>query len=173
MGPWGALIMGFFGSVFFAVAGITGGLGVGPWLLLPVFLFAVIGGVAWRMIKTVPPGHYEPPARVARVIKRATMFESVGIPLVCAGLGISGHPGLALAGIALVVGLHFLMMGWGIPFRPFWVIGLALLAAAAAGFLLAPPAGAAVAGLASAVALWAAAGLALSRPVYDRAAGAN
>jgi hypothetical protein len=173
MGPWGALIMGFFGGVFFAAAGITGGLSLGPWLLLPVFVLAVIGGVAWRMIKTAPPGHYEPPARVARVITRATIFEGAGIPLVCAGLGLSGHPGRALAGIALVVGVHFLMMGRGIPFRPFWVIGLALLAASAAGFLLAPPAGAAVAGLASAMALWTAAGLALGRPLYDRGAGIN
>ncbi len=72
--------------------------------------------------------------------------------------------------MALVVGLHFLPMAWAIPFRPFAVLGGALLLAAAFGFGLAQPLGGAVAGFAAALALTAAALLALHR---DRRAKAG
>jgi hypothetical protein len=80
-------------------------------------------------------------------------------------LGVTGHPDLVLPGIAAVVGLHFLPMGYFIPFRPFAVIAWLLLLAAAAGMVLRQPDGAVFAGIAAALALWAASALALASPV--------
>ena len=49
------------------------------------------------------------------------------------------------------------------PFRPFYLLGGALLAAGALGFVIPPPAGGEVAGFAAAAALWAAAATAIVR----------
>jgi len=173
MGPWGAVIMGFFGSVFFAVASVIAAGWKTAYLAIPVLVFAAIATVSWRLIRHAPPGAYEPDARTGKIIARSTMAEGIGIPVVATAFGITGHPGLILPGIAAVVGLHFLPMGHGIPFRPFAVIAWALLLAAAAGFLLQPPDGAVFAGLAASLALWAASAFALTRKPALRPAPAQ
>jgi hypothetical protein len=165
MGPWGAVIMGFFGGVFFAAACVVGGGWREPLLVVPVVVFVGIGAMARRRIARAAPGGFGRDARTRRIIRWATIAEGVGIAVVSAGFGVSGHPSLVLPGIAAVVGLHFLPMGYGIPFRPFAVIAWLLLLAAGIGMVMRPPDGAVLAGGAAAVALWVAAGLALGRGV--------
>jgi hypothetical protein len=164
MGPLGALIMGFFGGVFFVAASIIAGGWDNPFLAVPVLVYAVIATVAGRRLRRASPGAYEPDLRTGRIIARATIAEGVGIPIVAMALGVTGHPDLVLPGIAAVVGLHFLPMGYFIPFRPFAVIAWLLLLAAAAGMVLRQPDGAVLAGIAAALALWAASALALASP---------
>jgi hypothetical protein len=104
-----------------------------------------------------------PSPEAERVILWSSVGEGVGL-FVAAQLTTSlGHRELLLPAMTLVVGLHFLPMARAIPFRPFYGLGLALLAAAAAGFALAAPTGGAISGFAGAAALWVAALLAVRR----------
>ncbi len=163
MGPWGALIMGFFGGVFFAAATCIATGWKNPYLPIPLLIYAVIALTAWRLLRNASPGAYTPDDRTVRIISRATMAEGIGIPVVSTGLGVTGHPAFILPGIAAVVGLHFLPMGYFIPFRPFAIIAWLLLLAAATGAAVRQPDGAILAGLATALALWAASAFALTR----------
>jgi hypothetical protein len=79
-----------------------------------------------------------------------------------------GHREMLLPAMALVVGLHFLPMAYAIPFRPFYALGFALLAAAALGFGVGQPLGGTVSGFAGAAALWMAALLAVRRDIQTK-----
>ena len=93
----------------------------------------------------------------------SSIGEGVGL-FVAAQLTTSlGHAELLLPAMAFVVGLHFLPMAYAVPFRPFYLLGAALLAAGALGFVVAAPAGGEIAGFAGAVALWIASVLAIRR----------
>jgi hypothetical protein len=169
MGSWGAIIMGFFGALF---ASMTLGLQFG-WtgaaLGLPFFVFAVIALFAVATIRRPGEG-IRPSPQQGRVIMWSSIGEGVGLFAV-ANLVINlGHHEWLLPAMALVVGLHFLPMAFAIPFRPFYVLGVALLVAAALGFTLPTPLNGELAGFSAAVALWIAASLAVRR---DRVAKAR
>lgn len=163
MGPWGAIIMSFFGGVFFAAASV---MAVGwkiPLLLTPVLVFAIFATLASCRIKHAPPGSFEPDARSGKIISWASIAEGVGIPVIAMALANTGHNDILLPGIALVVGLHFVPMAYAIPFRPFYLLAAMLILAALAGALLKQPAGSIMAGISASFALWAASTLALTR----------
>lgn len=65
--------------------------------------------------------------------------------------------------MVLVVGLHFLPIAFVAGFRPFYVLGAALIVAATVGFVVGAPIGGEVAGLMAAEALWLASGIAIRR----------
>lgn len=161
MGPWGAIIMSFFGSVFFALA-VTPYASSGIYSV-PVAIFAGAATGAWRIIRDRPAGATRPGARAERIIRWATIGEGIGIPLVAILLANTGHAGANLCGIALVVGLHFIPMAYAVPFRPFYPLAAALIVAAAIGFVLRQPLGSAVAGVGAAAGLWFASAAALRR----------
>jgi len=163
MGPWGALIMGFFGSVFFTAAIIMQGGWKNPFLLIPVLAFGTITAVSYRLIAHAPPGQFEPSARASKIISRSSIAEGVGIPVVILILSNTGHADLVLPGIALVVGLHFLPMAYAIPFRPYYAPAFLLLLAAAAGMWLPQPGGSILSGIMAGSSLWLAAFTALTR----------
>ena len=100
----------------------------------------------------------------------SSIAEGIGLFIAANVVMNLGHRDLLLPAMALVVGLHFLPMAYAIPFRPFWLLGLSLLAAAALGFGLDQPAGGVVAGSAAALALTGAAVLALRRDVRAKKA---
>jgi uncharacterized membrane protein len=162
MGPTGAIIMGFFGTVF-AVMGLVPWVGGrSPLLALPV----LIGGglvVAAVIGMRHGLGRNDHPLRAGKIILWSSIAEGVGIFVVANALQNLGWPDLLLPGIAAVVGLHFLPMAYAIPFRPFYVEGVALLAAAVIGFVLPVPTGTVFAGEAAAIALWLASFAALRR----------
>jgi hypothetical protein len=172
MGAWGAIIMSFFGALFAALTlsfqfGWTG-LRLG----LPFALFAAIALAAVMVIRR--PGEGVSPSRQAeRVIMWSSIGEGIGL-FVAANLVINlGHREMLLPAMALVVGLHFLPMAHAMPFRPFYGLGIALLAAAAAGFALGGPTGGAVSGFAGAMALWVAALLAVRRDMQAKSASSG
>jgi hypothetical protein len=72
--------------------------------------------------------------------------------------------------MAIVVGLHFLPMAYAVPFRPFYLLGAALLAAGALGFVVTAPTGGEIAGFAGATALWIASALAIRRDARAKSA---
>jgi hypothetical protein len=139
-------------------------------LAIPFLAFALIASAAFMIIRL--PGESIAPSKQAEsVIMWSSIGEGMGL-FVAANLVINlGHRDLLLPAMALVVGLHFLPMAYAIPFRPFWLLGIALLLAAALGFGIGQPMGGEVAGFAAALALTAAALLALRREMGARAAG--
>lgn len=162
MGPWGAIIMSFFGSIFLALA-------MTPYPSRPVAygialaMFAAIAMGARRIIRDGPAGATLPSRRAERIIRWATIGEGVGIPAVAILLANTGHADANLCGIALVVGLHFVPMAYTIPFRPLYPLAAALVGAAVIGFALRQPLGSAVAGVGAAAGLWLASWAALRR----------
>ncbi len=172
MGAWGAIIMGFFGAVF-ATLTLSTALGwSGVERFAPLLVFATIASIAVVLLRR--PGASPPLSKQGeRAIQWSSAAEGVGI-FIAANVVINvGHSEWLLPAIATVVGLHFLPMAYWIPFRPFLVLGVTLLGAAAAGFVLRAPVGPVVAGLSSAAALWVASALALRREARGRASSAT
>lgn len=169
MGAWGAIIMGFFGSVFATLTlALQYHLG-GAMLAVPLVLFLVIAALAAQTLRQ--PGHgMAPSPRARRVIMWSSIGEGVGI-FVAVNLVRNLHrPDLLLPAMALVVGLHFLPIARATLFRPFYWLGGALILAAVAGLLAPTSLGGTVAGLAAAGALWIAALLAVRRDQRARRA---
>ena len=164
MGPWGALVMSFFGGVFFSVALAQAGFAKLPFLLVPILVVAVIAAIAVRMIARAPPARYTPSADARKIMSRATIAEAIGIPVVALTLANIGHNDLVLPGIAIVVGLHFVPMAYAIPFRRLYGNAALLVAGGVAGLILQQPAGSIISGAVGALTLWAASVFALARP---------
>lgn len=168
MGAWGAIIMSFFGAFF---AALTLGFQLhwtGIALGLPFLGFVAIAGAAALALR-LPGQGIVLSDKAERVIMWSSIAEGIGLFL-AAQITISlGHREMLLPAMALVVGLHFLPMGWGLPFRPYAVLGSALVMAAAAGFAIGGVAGGGVAGFAGCIALWVAAILAAGRERRARA----
>ena len=162
MGAWGAIIMSFFGACFASLTlywqyGIKGLV-----LAAPFLVFAAIGLAALHVLRL--PGAGVVPSERA---EKAIMWSSIGEGL---GLFVAGNvvmniqrPELLLPAMALVVGLHFLPIAWSGPFRPFYMLGGALILAAILGFAIAPPTGGTIAGFGGALGLWTAAIAAVAR----------
>ena len=162
MGAWGAIIMSFFGSMFVALT-LHFQLGVGGAVLaIPFAGFAAIALAAAYVLR-LPGTGIVPSPTAERAIMWSTIGEGVGLFL-AANIVMNLHrPDLLLPAMALVVGLHFLPIAYAAPFRPFYGLGGALIAAALAGFILAAPTGGIVAGLMAALGLWIAAIVAVRR----------
>ena len=169
MGAWGAIIMGFFGALFAALTLAFQLHWSGPILGLPFLGFALIALAAAQVLRR--PGEGVVPSKQAeKAIMWSSIGEGVGL-FVAADLVVNlGHAELLLPAMAIVVGLHFLPIAYAAPFRPFYLLGGALLGAGALGFILAGPAGGEVAGFAAAAALWAAAALAIRRDARAKSA---
>jgi hypothetical protein len=161
VGPAGAIIMSFFGGAFFLTA-LGNAVGwSSPILIAPFVIFLAVAFRAGLLIRSGRVADRSEHA--GRVIMWSSIGEGVGIFILANVLVNMGYPRLVLPGIAAIVGLHFLPMARAIPFPPFYVLSAALLAAAAAGVVLAQPLGAEVAGVAAAIALWIASIAALYR----------
>lgn len=171
MSAWGALIMSFFGALFVALTLYWQMHLTGAVLALPFLGFALIALAAAAVIRRPGTG-ITLPAKAEKAIMWATIGEGVGLFLV-ANLVINLHrQDLLLPAMALVVGLHFIPIGIAAAFRPFLLLGGALILAAVAGFLVSAPLGGEVAGLAAALSLWVASVLAVLRDARAKRASA-
>lgn len=152
MGAGGAIIMSFFGAVFAAMTLALQLRWSGAVLAAPFLAFAAISIAAVLTLRL--PGTGIPSSeRSGRVILWSSIGEGIGL-FVAANIAVNlGHRDLLLPAMALVVGLHFLPMAWGVPFRPFYILGVALLLSALAGCAVAQPLGGCIAGFAAAAAL--------------------
>ena len=120
MGPWGALIMSFFGAGFFTWANV---LAIGwrsPVLAVGPVMFIALAALAGSKIRRSADGAYAPSRKAGQIISWASAAEGVGIPIVALTLANTGHADATLPGVALVVGLHFIPMACAIPFKPFF-----------------------------------------------------
>ncbi len=162
MGAWGALIMGFFGAVFAALTLYWQWHCPGLALAAPFAVFVLIALAAAYVLR-LPGTGVKPSARVERAIMWSSIGEGVGLFLAANIVTNLHRPELMLPAMALVVGLHFLPIAIAGSFRPFYLLGIGLILAAIAGFVLPVPTGGEVAGLAAAACLWIAAGMAVRR----------
>lgn len=162
MGAWGAMIMGFFGAMFAALTLSWHWHVTGPALGLPFIGFALIALVAVVIIRAPGTGMVAS-GKAGRVIMWSTIAEGVGLFLAANIVVNLHHPDLLLPAMALIVGLHFLPIAFSAPFRPFYVLGGALIGAAMIGFVVQGPLGGEIAGLTAGAGLWVAAIVALRR----------
>ncbi|MCJ2188642.1 hypothetical protein [Novosphingobium beihaiensis] len=154
--------MSFFGAVFVSLTLFWQWHLSGAVLVLPFVVFVLIGLPASYVIRA-PGDGIKPSPKEERVIMWSSIGEGIGLFLV-SNIVINLHrPDLLLPSMALVVGLHFLPIAFAARFRPFYVLGGALIAAAFAGFIAGAPAGGELAGLMAAAALWLASGIAVRR----------
>ncbi|WP_375393907.1 hypothetical protein [uncultured Sphingomonas sp.] len=162
MGAWGAIIMGFFGAVFAALTMHWQWHAAGLPLTIPFTVFAAIALAAAHVIR-LPGTGIVPSERARRAIMWSSIAEGIGLFL-AANIVINLHrPDLLLPAMALVVGLHFLPIAFAATFRPFCVLGAALILSAIVGLIAPAPLGGALAGLTSALGLWTAAIIAVRR----------
>lgn len=166
MGARGAIIMSFFGAVFASMTlalqmDCRGSLLFSPFILtMGVFIFS-IHTIRLPGEGIVPSG----PAR--RVILWSTLGEGIGI-FIAANVAINlGYSHILLPVIALIVGLHFLPMGYGIPFPQFYLMGSLIILSGLVGLAVNQPLGGAISGFWSAIVLLLASALAVHR---DRSA---
>jgi hypothetical protein len=154
--------MSFFGAVFasmtlrfqFHRAGIS--------FTSPFLIFAGIAAMAAWAIRQ--PGRGIPTSeRASRVIMWSSIGEGIGLFIAVNIVVNLHHSEMLLPTLALVVGAHFFPVAYAAPFPPFYVLGIALLSAAAFGFGITQPRGGEIAGFASAIALWIAAVVAIRR----------
>ncbi|NIJ06466.1 MFS family permease [Sphingomonas vulcanisoli] len=161
MGSWGAIIMGFFGGLFAAMTLYWQWHFAGPILAVPFIVSAVIGLAAVAILR-MPGSGVVPSEKAARAIQWSSIAEGIGLFL-ASNIVINLHrPDLLLPAMALVVGLHFLPIAFAAAFRPFYILGVALILAAVIGSISAPNGGT-IAGFTAAACLWIAAILAVFR----------
>jgi hypothetical protein len=162
MGARGAVIMGFFGSVFAALTMRLQWQAVGAMLAFPFIISLAIVAAATHTMRLKGNGIV-----LSEKAKKALMWSSTGegIGIFLASIVVANlhRPDLLLPAIALVVGLHFLPIAHASSFRPFYVLGAFLLLSAVIGFLVAAPVGGDIAGSAAALSLWFASTAAISR----------
>jgi len=162
VGAWGVVVMSFFGAVFAALTiywqwHVSSGT-----LALPFVVFAIVGLVAAHVIR-LPGTGIIPTAKTQRALIWSSMAEGGGM-FVASNLVINLHrPDLLLPAMALVVGMHFLPIALAASFRPFYILGVALILSAIIGFIVGAPTGGAIAGFMAGAGLWIAAILAVSR----------
>ena len=156
MGAWGAIIMSFFGAAFAALTLYWQYGVVGFALAIPFLVFAALAFAAAYVLRRPGTG-LVPSPRAERALMWASIGEGVGLFL-AGNIVMNLHrPDWLLQAMALVVGLHFLPIAWAARFRPYFILGAALVLASIAGFSVPAPLGGAVAGLMAALALWTAA----------------
>ena len=154
--------MGFFGSVFASLTLYWQWHLSGATLALPFLGFVMIGLAAGYVIR-VPGEGIKPTPKEERAILWSSIAEGVGLFL-ASNIVINLHrPDLLLPAMALVVGLHFLPIAYAAAFRPFYMLGAALIVVAFAGFIVGGATGGEVAGFSAAGVLWLAAGMAVRR----------
>ncbi|WP_215764571.1 hypothetical protein [Gluconobacter sp. P1D12_c] len=162
MGAWGALIMSFFGAVFASLTLYWHLNSSGIALAVPFLGFLLIGLAAIYVIRLSGDG-IKPTPKEERAIMWSSIGEGIGLFL-ASNIVINLHrPDLLLPSMALVVGLHFLPIAFAAGFRPFYVLGAALIVAATVGFLMGAPMGGEVSGLMAAGAVWLASVIAIRR----------
>jgi hypothetical protein len=154
--------MSFFGAVFASLTLYWQWHLSGAALASPFVVFALIGLAAGYVIRRPGEG-IKPTPKEERAILWSSIGEGVGLFLAANVVMNLHRPDLLLPSMALVVGLHFLPIAFAAAFRPFYVLGGALIIAAAAGFVVRAPTGGEVAGFMAAGALWLAASMAVRR----------
>jgi hypothetical protein len=158
--------MSFFGAVFASLTLYWERHVTGTALVLPFVVFGLIALAAGVLIRRPGEG-LKPTPKEERAIMWSSIGEGVGLFLASNIVTNLHRPDLLLPSMALVVGLHFLPIAHAARFRPYYLLGSALIVSALVGFVVGTPTGGELAGFMAAGALWLASIMAIRR---DRAA---
>ena len=159
MGKSGAIIFSLFGAVWLVIAKINGA-PLGWWGIVggAIVSALLIGNILTQKspISDQPSGTEQ--KRIGRIFMWSSMAEGAGILLAVNILDYLGMADRYLAGIALIVGLHFIPIGLRVPSRLGLFLAAVFMALSVAGLVIPLPATAAlVVGCAGAGTLWCAA----------------
>jgi hypothetical protein len=147
------LVLDFFAFIWAGTAVVSAALP--PWVLaVPAALSAGLAVAAWRRGSHLPPRSPAEARRVRKITVLATLGEGLAILVAVNGLTAAGHLDDLAPAVALIVGLHFVPMGWLLPSPIYRATAAALIVGSLASFAL--PAGDrnVVVCCASAVILW-------------------
>jgi len=159
-GPEGvsAVIFGIIVVNVFAAIWCIGGLysaGAPVWCWpLPALVSVGIVVACLRETAGVPARSPEESARVGRLIGIWSGVEGVAILVAANGLANLGRARLVAPAIAMIVGLHFFPLAWGLPAPPYLALGCALVLLGAGSMLLPGAYPAPVAAFGAAILLW-------------------
>ena len=143
--------------VFAALWGALAMAGLG----LPVWSRAAPALVSLLLVRVYAPRTPgtgdRPPAERRRIVRLVATWSGAEVAAMLVAVNLlarTGHADRAVPAAVLIVGLHFLPLARGLPFRAYWITGALTCAAGVLGFVV-PPAQAwtASAGLAALV-LW-------------------
>ena len=153
MGPAGAIIMSFFALVFCGLVAVPRLGWLTAWTIVPALVTSAI--VVAAVVKLRNPNHRnQRDARAGRIMMWASLAEGIGL-FIIVNVFINVHlAARVIPGMALVIGLHFLPMAYGIPFKRFYVLAVAILVASAVGFVTNPILAPWCSAVGSAAALW-------------------
>ena len=150
----GLIVVCGFAAVWGAMA--LSGLGAPLWSWVAPVL--VSGLLLWRLAPLVPTSSDRPPEerrRVGRLVMLWSGLEGLAALVAVNLLNTPPHARLIWPAVAVVVGLHFLPLARGLPFRPYYATGLAMVAAGLAACALPGTGPQAAASGAAALILWA------------------
>lgn len=137
MRPNGVIVLSFFAAIW-AILGLHIA-GQPVWAqALPVVLSVVLILLAVTGGRNAPPPSPEERKRIVRTVMIWSAIEGVAI---FGGINVLvniGHSEWEIAYIAIIVGLHFFPLAIGLRAPFYWLTGLGLIGAAAAGVVLLP-----------------------------------
>lgn len=172
MSVWGAIIMGFFGSVFASLTIYWQWHLTGILLATPFSVFSIIIALAVYVVR-MPGLRNMLSERTKKAIVWSSMAEGVGLFIASTIIANLHRPEWQLPVMALIIGLHFLPIAFAASYRPFYLLAGALIMAAIIGVVTAAPTGGEIAGVMAATSLWIAAFLGVARDWKSKKASAS
>jgi hypothetical protein len=173
----GALIMGFFATVWWVVGLRAAGHGPALVYPLPLVVAVALGGVAWRRAhreRAAPRAASDATDRTrrGRLVAWASAAEGLAILVAAIVLANTGHRDATVPAVVLIVGAHCLPLARGLPEPTLYATAAALAGLGLAGFGVAEPsARVTLVSAGAAVVLWLTAVAALRRAGAPRTVG--
>ena len=131
MAVTGALIMGFFATVWWVVGSRAAGHGPAMVYPLPLVVAVALGGVAWRRAhreRAAPRAASDATdrARRGRLVAWASAAEGLAILVAAIVLTNTGHRDATVPAVVLIVGAHCLPLARGLPAPALYATAAAL-----------------------------------------------
>ena len=148
------IVLNLFAAIWGAAAILTAG--YPRWLIAAPILLSVVLTI-WSRRALAHLGPRTDGARIGRLVGICSAVEGI---VIFATANLLTNMGMADAigpAIAIIVGLHFLPLAYGLPARIYYLTGGAMVVAGAAALLLPGPERLPAAGIAAAGILWASA----------------
>ena len=139
----GALILGFFATVWWVIGLRAAGHGAAVVYPVPIVVAAAIGFAAWRQGRRGDVGEVEDAgekARRDRLVGWASAGEGIAIFIAANVLVNTGHRGAVASAVAIIVGAHFVPLARGLPAPAYYGTAGVLVLLGLAGLAIPDPA---------------------------------
>jgi hypothetical protein len=141
MSVTGALILGFFATVWWVVGLRAAAHGAALVYAVPLVVAAALIGVAWHLAQrgTTKVEDEAEEARRDRLVGWASAGEGIAIFIAANVLVNLGHRDAVAPAVAIIVGAHFLPLARGLPAPAYYVTAGVLVLLGLAGLGIADP----------------------------------